>query len=505
MHLSLLLQMAADGMGDRIAMGSRDGGCTMEELAARARRAGHLFAGRHGDKIAMVDLNSDAVPVALFGAALAGKPFVPINYRLTDEQLRAIVARTAPSTVIVGEDVAARIGHIDGVELLSRKELLEVVEDSAASQVEGDGGDPDDIAILLFTSGTTGEPKAAVLRHRNLTSYILTSVEYAGAEEDEAAIVSVPPYHIAGVSSVLSATYSGRRVVRMEAFEPVEWVRLVREESITHAMVVPTMLGRILDVVEADGGGLPSLRALSYGGGPMPVAVIERAMALLPDVGFVNAYGLTETSSTIAILGPDDHRAAFSSDDAAVRARLGSVGVPLPAVEVTIRDEDGNEVPTGTPGEIWVRGEQVSGEYLGKGGVDDGWFNTRDAGHLDDAGYLFVGGRLDDVIVRGGENLSPGEIEAVLLEVPGIADVAVVGIPDTEWGERVVAVAVLEPGVELDEDAARDHVRAKLRSTKTPERIVVSDELPYNETGKLLRRVLREELAGVIGDDTTSV
>jgi acyl-CoA synthetase (AMP-forming)/AMP-acid ligase II len=261
-------------------------------------------------------------------------------------------------------------------------------------------------------------------------------------------------------------------------------------------MVVPTMLNRILDVIEADGVGLPSLRALSYGGGPMPVAVIERAMRLLPDAAFVNAYGLTETSSTIALLGPEDHREAFASDDPAVRARLGSVGRPLPVLEVSIRNADGQPVPAGEHGEIWVRGEQVSGEYLGRDdGLADGWFRTRDGGHLDDAGFLYVHGRLDDVIVRGGENLSPGEIESVLLEHDAVAEAAVVGIPDTEWGEKVVAAVTLAEGRAVTEEDLCAFVRTRLRSTKTPDRIDIRDELPFNETGKLLRRVLREELA----------
>jgi len=496
LHVSMLLQMAADGMGDRVAMGPLEGGCSMAELAERARRAGAWFAAQPGDKVGLVDLNSEVVPVALFGAGVAQKPFVPINYRLTDEQLRAIVARTAPSTLVVGEGIAERIGEVDGVTLVPRSQFAAVIAHPAAETIEDlYSGDPEDIAILLYTSGTTGAPKAAVLRHRNLTAYILNTVEFASAGEDQAAIVSVPPYHIAGVSSVLSTTYSGRRTVHLEQFDPQVWVDAVRRESVTHAMVVPTMLGRILDVIEADGGGLPSLRALSYGGGPMPVAVIERAMRLLPEVGFVNAYGLTETSSTIALLGPDDHRAAFASDDPAVRSRLGSVGQPLPTVEVSIRGPFGEELPAGERGEIWVRGEQVSGEYLGKGGIEDGWFNTRDAGVLDEGGYLFVHGRLDDVIVRGGENLSPGEIEEVILEVPGVLEAAVVGIPDTEWGEKVVAAIVVEAGASVDETEVKEHVRARLRSTRTPEHIEIRAELPYNETGKLLRRILRAELS----------
>ena len=491
----MLLEMAADGLGERTAIGSRESGTTFASLAAGARRLGAYFANHGGERVALVDLNSEAVPLTLFGAAIAGKPYVPINYRLTDDQLRAIVTRTAPALVIAGEGVAERLGSIDGIEVVSRKEVLDVASDEQQAEGDGWGGDPDAIAVLLYTSGTTGEPKAAVLRHRNLAAYVVSTVEFGGAGEDEAAIVSVPPYHIAGVSAVLSSTYSGRRVVELEAFDPKTWVDTVRRESVTHAMVVPTMLNRILDVIDADGQGLPSLRALSYGGGPMPVSVIERAMALLPEVGFVNAYGLTETSSTIAVLGPDDHRAAFSSSDPDARARLGSCGQPLPSVEVTIRDPYGDEVAAGDSGEIWVRGEQVSGEYLGSSNTDDeGWFATRDGGHVDAAGYLFVHGRLDDVIVRGGENLSPGEIESVLLEHAAVAEAAVVGVPDVEWGEKVVAAVVLQPGADVSENELRDFVRGRLRSTKTPEHIQVRDALPFSETGKLLRRVLREEL-----------
>jgi acyl-CoA synthetase (AMP-forming)/AMP-acid ligase II len=494
----MLLQMASDGMPDRVAIGSRRDGSTMADLAQKARRIAAHVLDRDAKQIVLVDVNSEAMPLALFGAALACRPFVAVNYRLADDQLRAILTRAAPALVVAGDGVGDRIGSIDGIDVISRKDLLAIADDPEAPESSMDGGDPDDIAVLLYTSGTTGEPKAAVLRHRNLASYILSTVEFAGADDDDAAIVSVPPYHIAGVSSVLSSTYSGRRVVYLEQFDPAQWVELVREEAVTHSMVVPTMLNRILDVVESSGQGLPSLRSLSYGGGPMPVAVIERAMALLPEVAFVNAYGLTETSSTIALLGPDDHRAAFTSDDPAVRGRLASVGQPLPTVEVSIRDAEGAPLPPNERGEVWVRGEQVSGEYLGRDSGDD-WFRTRDAGHLDDAGFLYLHGRLDDVIVRGGENLSPGAIEDALVSHPAIEAAAAVGIPDTEWGEKVVAAVVLVDDASVSEDELREHVRAQLRSTMTPERIQVRGELPFSETGKLLRRVLRDELATEFG------
>jgi acyl-CoA synthetase (AMP-forming)/AMP-acid ligase II len=254
------------------------------------------------------------------------------------------------------------------------------------------------------------------------------------------------------------------------------------------------MLSRILDVLEARGGTLPSLRALSYGGGRMPLPVIERALALLPHVGFANAYGLTETSSTISVLGPDDHWMAIHSDDPLARQRLGSVGRPLPGLEVEVRDPEGRALPPGQHGEIHVRGEQVSGEYAHRKVTDEqGWFATNDGGWMDEGGYLYVEGRLDDVIVRGGENISPGEIEDVLRAHPGVADVAVLGVRDDQWGETVAAVIVpREPAPSRDELAA--WVRARLRSTKTPEIWAFREALPYNDTGKLVRRQLKAEL-----------
>jgi acyl-CoA synthetase (AMP-forming)/AMP-acid ligase II len=209
----------------------------------------------------------------------------------------------------------------------------------------------------------------------------------------------------------------------------------------------------------------------------------------------VNAYGLTETSSTIAVLGPDDHREAVASDDPAVRARLGSVGRPLPTVEVEIRGAEGEVLAAGERGEVYVRGEQVAGEYLGRSLlVDGGWFPTNDAGYLDEGGFLFLDGRLDDVIVRGAENLSPGEIEQRLLAHPAVAEVAVVGVPDPDWGEGVAAAVVVEAGASVTVEELQAWVRDALRSTKTPQLIEFRDELPYSETGKLLRRVLRDEL-----------
>jgi acyl-CoA synthetase (AMP-forming)/AMP-acid ligase II len=490
----MLLEMAADGMGDRIAVGSRDGGTTYGQLLDRSRRAAGLIRGAGAERVALVDVNSEAVPMMLYASGFAGVPFAPVNYRLADERLRSVLGQVAPALVVADAAGAARIDGTDGITAVRRDELLAQVDGHEPAE-PGDL-DPEQVAIWLFTSGTTGEPKAALLRHRHLVSYVLSTVDFMAAGPEEAALVSVPPYHVAGMAAILSATYAGRRSVYLTQFDPDEWVAVAEAEAVTHAMVVPTMLGRILDAVERRGARLPALAHLSYGGGRMPVPVIERAIGLLPNVGFVNAYGLTETSSTIAVLGPEDHRVAAASDDPAMRARLGSVGRPLPTLELEIRDPMGQPLPVGEAGEIYVRGEQIAGEYRGRSALTpEGWFPTNDGGRLDDAGYLFVEGRLDDVIVRGGENISPGEVEDVLVAHPAVAQAGVVGVPDQEWGEVVAAAVVLEPGSSASAADLQDWVRGQLRSSRTPVRVDLRDALPYNDTGKLLRRVLKVELA----------
>ncbi len=496
MNIMMLLEMASSGFGDRVAIGTGDDALTYQELFDKAGQAATRFATADIAHVGLIDVSSPTLPVVLFGAGWAGLPFVPINYRLDVETLTTLAARVAPARAVCHPDFVDLVSSVDGISTEDRGSFLRGL-DGLKPHHEAWGMDGEDIAVLLFTSGTTGDPKAAVLRHKHLVSYILGSVEFMGAGEDEAILVSVPPYHVAGLASLLSSVFAGRRIVQLPQFDADEWIDLAIAESVTNAMVVPTMLSRIVDRLDERHLTIPSLRAMSYGGGKMPLPIIERALELLPGTNFVNAYGLTETSSTLSLLGPDDHRAALASDDPDVRARLASVGRPLPSVEISIRDENGAPVPAGTPGEVWVRGEQVSGEYVGKGSrVDaEGWFPTNDGGHLDDAGYLFVSGRIDDVIIRGGENISPGEIEDVITSHPAVMDAAAIGVADQQWGEVIAVVAVPDHGASVEPDELIELVRSQLRGSKVPEHVVFRAELPYNETGKLLRRVLRDELA----------
>lgn len=492
MDISLLLKMAADAEPDRVGLTCDGRDWTYGQLWSAATGAASAIEKSGAAHVALLDTGSEAAPIALFGAALAGVPYCPLNYRLADADLGALIARIEPAFIIGDvervEEIAPGRKHV----VLSRADFVTAAE--SAADPEREAGEAEGIAVQLFTSGTTAAPKAAILRHFNLVSYILGSVEFGIAERDDAVLVSVPPYHIAGISALMSSIYAMRRILLLPAFDPAEWIGLAQAHRASNAFVVPTMLSRIVEqMAKTEGADLSTLRAIAYGGGKMPVELITQALEMFPDTGFTNAYGLTETSSTIALLGPDEHRAAQGSDDPAVRARLGSVGKPLPTVEIEIRDEDGNVLPAGEAGEIYVRGDQVSGEYKERSAlIADGWFPTRDAGYLDSEGYLFLSGRADDVIVRGGENMSPGEIEDVLLTHPGIADAAAVGIPSAEWGEAV-GVAIQTRGDDPPSDADLCKlIRDRLRSSRVPERIQRVDALPYNEMGKLLRREVKK-------------
>lgn len=494
MNIAMLLQMAADTCPDRIALTSHHQHFTYGQIFGAAARAADLIRESGCPFVSVLDTSSPAVPIALLGAAMSGVPYVPLNYRLTHAQLDGLVKRISPPFLIADDHHRGDYEGIPGATVLSRDQILDATlggEGSGAPWPE----DPSMVAVQLFTSGTTGAPKAAILRHEHLVSYIIGSVEFMSAEEEEATLVSVPPYHIAGISAVLSSIYACRRVVQLPDFGAAAWLEAAEHERVTSAFVVPTMLSRIvdhLDTIEKQ-PHLGNLRAIAYGGGKMPVPVIQRALQLFSGVDFTNAYGLTETSSTITLLGPDDHRAAQEGVDEQVRQRLGSVGRPLPTVEIEVRDDEGRVLGPMEPGEIYVRGPQVSGEYQERNALDaEGWFPTRDAGFLDHEGYLFLSGRADDVIVRGGENISPSEIEDVLLTHEAVADVAAVAIPSKEWGEAVGAVVVLKPGREATVHELQHLVKSQLRSSRVPERILFEPELPYNETGKLLRRLLKE-------------
>lgn len=498
MSISLLLEMAASGNPDRVAVVDGDLRLTTQQLSDLADGGAGVIAGSGAQHVVYVGTGGATLPLLIFASARAGLGFTPINYRLSAEGIAALIQRLPEPLVIVDSRYRDMVGD---ARVMESGEFLAAAR---TAEPAAEFPDPDSVAVVLFTSGTTSQPKAVELTHNNLTSYVTGTVEFESAAPTDAALICVPPYHIAGVGAALSNLYAGRKMVYLPNFDAQEWVRLVNAEQVTTATLVPTMLDRVVAVlesgVESGRDKLPTLRNLAYGGSKVGLPLVRRALELLPDVGFVNAYGLTETSSTISVLTPDDHREAHSASAAHVAKRLGSVGQPVPGIELQIRDEDGNVLGPGEAGELFVRGEQVSGRYAGIGSVldENGWFPTKDIAILDEDGYLFIGGRSDDTIIRGGENIAPAELEDVLIEHSHVRDVAVVGVEDPQWGQAIVAVVVPAAGIDPDPEELREHVRKSLRGSRTPDRVVFRDELPTTATGKVLRRAIVSDLAGLM-------
>jgi len=486
---------------------------TYAETLARVRRLAsalaHLGVGR-GTRVAALHTNSHRYVEAYYAAAMLGAVFIPLNYRAKRPELEHMLRASGAEVVLVG---ARYLEHLDALrgglpELRTiigldgpsgrfpgYEELVAAApEHPAEAEVEDD-----DVTILMYTSGTTALPKGVMLTFGDFTAYVTANVELADGTPRGAALLAVPLYHIAGATNMMTTLWTGRRLVLMPQFEPRSWLDLVERERITHAFLVPTMLKQLLDQPDLERRDLSSLEILSYGGAAMPFPVIRRAIERFPkSVGFVNAFGQTETTSTLTLLGPEDHRLEGTPAEVERRTRrLGSIGRPLPDVEVRVVDENGRALGPGEVGEIWVRTPRVMKGYAGAGGPplrDDGWLPTRDMGWIDEDGYLYVAGRQDDMIIRGGENIAPAEVEAVLQSHPSVEEAAVVGVPDVEWGQRVVAFVVLRPGASLSPEALTDFCRERLASFKKPEVVRFVAELPKNPMGKILRKDLRAEL-----------
>ena len=482
------------------------------ETLSRTRRLSgalaHLGVGC-GTRVAALGVNSHRSVEAYYATALLGGVFIPLNYRAKLPELEHMLKAGRARVLLVGEryletvrslaPALAELETVIGIDGPSGdhpgyEDLIATAEElETEAEVEDD-----ETTILMYTSGTTALPKGVMLTYHDFTAYVTANVELADGTPRGAALLCVPLYHIAGTTNMMTTLWTGRRLVLMPQFEPRGWLDLVESERITHAFLVPTMLKRLLDEPDLERRDLSSLEILSYGGASMPFPVIRRAIERFPtSVGFVNAFGQTETTSTLTILGPEDHRLVGTAAEIEQRTkRLTSIGRPLPDVEVRIVGEDGAALGPGEVGEICVRTPRVMKGYAGgiESPLRDGWLPTRDMGWQDEEGYLFIAGRKDDMIIRGGENIAPAEIEAILQSHPGVEEAAVVGLADLEWGQRVAACVVLRPGETVTAEGLGEFCRQRLASFKKPEIIRFLPELPKNPMGKILRKDLRAQL-----------
>jgi acyl-CoA synthetase (AMP-forming)/AMP-acid ligase II len=472
-----------------------------------------------GDRVAVLDTNSPRYVEAYFATSRLGAVFVPLNYRAKADELAYMVTAAGARVLMVGERYAPLVReirdrllcvtHVVSLEapqpdMVPFEELIAQGADDT-SEAEVDEGD---VNILMYTSGTTGRSKGVMLTYSDFVAYVCGHTELADGTPRGAALLCVPLYHIAGITTMMTSVFTGRTLVILRQFDPVVWLQTVQRECITHAFLVPTMLKRVLDQPDFAASACTSLEVLAYGAAPMPLPVIRRAIAMFPrSVGFVNAFGQTETTATVTMLLPDDHRLEGTPEEVERKLRrLSSIGRPLPDVEVKIVDAMGAEVRLGEVGEIAVRTTRLMKGYFSPGDataqtIVEGWLHTRDMGWMDADGYLYLAGRKDDLIIRGGENISPAEVEAVLHTHPDIEEVAVIGMPDLDWGEQVVAIIAPRAGSTLTADEVSDWCRQRLASFKKPEVVHFVSELPRNPLGKVLRKDLREQLVRGSNED----
>ena len=513
MNTTEFLSIASAIVPERTAIVFEGQRITYADLQHRMNRLANAMAdlgvGR-GDRVAVLQVNCNEHLEACFATAKLDAVYVPLNFRVRPDELTYVLKESAPKLLIVGRRYVQLVRSIeDGLASeLSFVSLEEPVEGwhlyddliaSAPDEERFPEADGDDLCMILFTAGTTGQPKGVMLSHESFSSYILSSVSPADPDVEERNILTVPLYHVAGVQAVMAAMYGGRTLIVQRQFEPKEWMELVERERASRAMVVPTMLKILMDHPDFGKHDLSSLEVMTYGAAPMPLEVIRRAIKEFPSVHFINAFGQTETASTITMLPPEDHVLEGSPEEVEKRLRrLSSIGKPLDDVEVRVVDEGDDDVAQGDVGEIVARGDRVMKGYWNMTDATaetlrGGWLHTGDLAYMDEDGYIFPAGRARDFIKRGGEMVSPEEVENVLRSHPAIDEAAIIGVPDAKWGERVRAVVVTKEGSDVIEEELIEHCRRRLASYKKPESIVFVTELPRNPLGKVLKRVLREE------------
>ena len=501
---------------------------TYEDLQERVSRLANALSDLgvgSGDRVASMQVNTNQVIETYFAAASLDAIYVPFNFRARAEEVAYMLSDSDPSVFLVGGRYLSLVDSINPAVLPSNLIALdgeapvggdteghwlsyeELLASAPPDQLHFPEADDDDTTILMFTAGTTGHPKAVMLTQQSFTSYLLANVNPPDPdEEEEKNLLTVPLYHIAGIQGMMAAVYGGRSLVVMRQFEPVEWMELVQQERANRAMLVPTMIKWLMDHPEFPNYDLSSLEVITYGAAPMPLEVISRAIAEFPGARFINAFGQTETASTITMLPPDDHVLEGTPEEVEKKLkRLTSIGKPLDDVAVRIVNEDGDDVDTGEIGEIAAAGARMMKGYWNQedatqNAIRGGWVYTGDLGYQDDDGYIFLSGRARDFIKRGGEMVSPEEVESVLRSHSAVDDAAIIGVPDVEWGERVRAVIVLKQDRTASSEELIEHCHEHLSSFKRPEDVVFVDELPRNPLGKVLKRVLREEFVQPIED-----
>jgi acyl-CoA synthetase (AMP-forming)/AMP-acid ligase II len=456
-----------------------------------------------GQRVAYLGKNSDHYFELLFGAAKAGVVVVPIGWRLAPPEVAYIVGDSEAAILFAGPEVAEQAAQIASdlpqlrivaMEANDRGwQTFEAMRDAQPDTAPEVAIDDTDIAVQLYTSGTTGRPKGAMLTHRNLLGGRKLSAEAKFAWNDwgpeDVSLVAMPVSHIGGTGWGIVGLVNGAKGVVAREFDPFKVLDFIERDRISKMFMVPAALAIVVRQPRAREVDYSRLKYILYGASPIPLDLLRECMEVF-GCGFCQQYGMTETTGTIVYLPPEDH-------DPAGNVRMRAAGLPMPGVEIKVIDDTGNMVPTGAVGEVAIRSVANMAGYWKLPEATaatlsaDGWLRTGDAGYLDADGYLFIHDRVKDMIISGAENIYPAEVESAVYGHPDVVEVAVIGVPDPQWGEAVKAIVVAKPGTHPTPADIIAFARTRIAAFKAPKSVDFIDALPRNPSGKILRRELR--------------
>ena len=502
MHLTQSLHRSVQQRPDAIysIFGSR--ALTNAEVTDRVSR---LAGGLRGlgvgkdDRVALLALNSDSYLQVLLAVAWADAVVVPVNIRWSVKEIAYSLVDSGVEVLFIDDAFLPMLPALRE-ECPALGEVVYLGEaDAPAGTVSFDelatrsksipdalrGGDA--LAGIFYTGGTTGFPKGVMLSHRSLLVAAFGSIASGSVTVGGQVLCAAPLFHLAALWQWLSTSLTGGTLMVVPAFEPATVLSTIVKHQVNNMLLVPTMIQMLVDHPELDQYDLSCLEQLVYGASSISPALLERSRRMLPGTRFVQGYGMTESAAIISMLSDADH------DDATL---IRSAGRVAPHALVRIVDEDGDEVPRGTVGEIIVHGEHVMAGYWNKpeetaAALRDGWMYTGDGAYMDERGYIFIADRIKDMIISGGENVYSTEVESAVASHPAVAQVAVIGVPDADWGERVHAVVTLVPGADLTIEELRVHCRSQIAGYKCPRSFDVVSEFPISGAGKILKRELR--------------
>jgi len=489
----------AEHRPDAIALEEGDRRTTYAEADKQTRQIIAFLQARgigNGDRIAWLGKNSDRYFLMLYAAARMGAVMAPIGWRLAPPEIGYILGDTGAKIVVTGDEfyeVASQVATAmeNGPAVVTGDAMM--AEATSLDPAVFDPAHAEEPVLQLYTSGTTGNPKGVQLSNKNLFSLRKPGLEedlpWQNLEENDCILMVMPCAHIGGTGSAPSGVANGIRVLVQPEFTPAGVLSAIQNGA-SILFLVPAAIQMVVQHPQAAETDFSGLRYLLYGAAPMPLELLKEAVRTMPETGFLQVYGMTETTGTVTYLPPEDHELEGNQ-------RMRSAGKPVPGVEAQIRGADNSELPLGEIGEICIKSPSNTAGYwklpeaTAKTIDPDGWLHTGDAGIMDEDGYIYIQDRIKDMIISGGENVYPAEVENAIFGHPAIAEVAVIGIPSERWGEEVKACVVCKPGHEIDEGEVIAYTRERVAAFKAPKSVDVIPEMPRNASGKILRRQLR--------------